>query len=101
MKPACPSCAQLFDRGESDDYWLGAYMFNLVAAEMAAVVVSVVVVIASWPNVPWNFVWGLSIGLALVMPILFFPFARDLWLAWDLYFRPTAPGDAGAARDVT
>ena len=94
MKPTCPTCGQVFDRSESEDYWLGAYMFNLVAAEMVSVVIAVAVVIAYWPDVPWNVVWVLSISLALIMPVLFFPFARDLWLAWDLYFRPTAPGDA-------
>jgi hypothetical protein len=26
--------------------------------------------------------------LAIVMPVLLFPFARDLWLAFDLMFRP-------------
>ena len=94
MKHSCPTCGLVFDRSESEDYWLGAYMFNLVAAEIAAVVIAVVVLIATWPNVPWNFVWGLSIVLAMLMPVLFFPFARDLWLAWDLYFRPTESGDA-------
>lgn len=26
-------------------------------------------------------------------PFLFFPVSRLLWLAWDLSFRPTEPGD--------
>ena len=24
--------------------------------------------------------------------IVFYPFARDLWLAWDLHFRPSEEG---------
>ncbi|HSJ65194.1 MAG TPA: DUF983 domain-containing protein [Gemmatimonadaceae bacterium] len=97
MQSRCPVCGIALDRGESEDYWLGAYMFNLVAAELVAVGISVVVIIASWPDVPWNLVWGLSIVLAAAMPILFFPFARNLWLAWDLYFRPREPTDFGGA----
>jgi uncharacterized protein (DUF983 family) len=93
MRSQCPGCGIVLDRGESEDYWLGSYMFNLVAAELVAVGISVVVIVASWPEVPWNFVWGLSIGLAAAMPVLFFPFARNLWLAWDLYFRPREPAD--------
>jgi hypothetical protein len=29
----------------------------------------------------------------VLLPILFFPFSRLLWLAVDLAFRPTEPGD--------
>jgi len=93
LRHACPSCGLAFDRGESDDYWLGAYMFNLVAAELVSVATAVIVIVAFWPNVPWNFVWALAVVLALAMPVLFFPFARDLWLAFDLMFRPTGAGD--------
>jgi uncharacterized protein (DUF983 family) len=93
MKPTCPTCGLVLERGESSDYWLGAYMFNLVAAEMVAVVISAIVIIASWPSVAWNVVWVFSMVLAVLMPVLFFPFARDIWLAWDLAFRPREAGD--------
>ncbi|HKT06773.1 MAG TPA: DUF983 domain-containing protein [Gemmatimonadaceae bacterium] len=88
---ACPTCDLVLERGESEDYWLGAYMFNLVAAEFVSVGIAVVIIVAMWPVVPWNFVWALAVVLAIAMPILFFPFSRDLWLAFDLMFRPTDP----------
>lgn len=88
---ACPTCDLVLERGESEDYWLGAYMFNLVAAEFVSVGIAVVIIVALWPVVPWNFVWALAVVLAIAMPILFFPFSRDLWLAFDLMFRPTDP----------
>jgi uncharacterized protein (DUF983 family) len=94
MRPTCPTCGLVLDRGESEDYWLGAYMFNLVAAELVAIAISVSVIVVSWPDVPWNAVWFGSIALAALMPVLFFPFARNLWLAWDLYFRPREPSDS-------
>ena len=87
MKHECPACGLLLERGESEDYWLGAYMFNLVAAEIISVAIAVLLIIVSWPHVSWNLVWAISIILAIVMPFLFFPFARDLWLAFDLMFR--------------
>lgn len=92
-KHACPTCELVLERGESEDYWLGAYMLNLVAAELISVVIAVIVIIATWPRVPWNVVWALSVVLAIVMPILFYRFARDLWLAFDLMLRPVEPGD--------
>jgi uncharacterized protein (DUF983 family) len=93
LQHACPTCGLVFERGESEDYWLGAYMFNLVAAELVSVATAVAVIVVLWPDVPWNLVWALSVVLAIVMPILFFPFARDLWLAFDLMFRPPESGD--------
>lgn len=91
FKFACPTCDLALERGESEDYWLGAYMFNLVAAELVSVGIAVVVIVSMWPDVPWNVVWALAVVLAIVMPVLFFPFSRDLWLAFDLMFRPTDP----------
>jgi uncharacterized protein (DUF983 family) len=95
-KHACPTCGLVLERGESDDYWLGAYMFNLVAAEIVSVAIAVMIIIASWPQVAWNRVWGLSIVLAVLMPLAFFPFSRDLWLAFDLTFRHHELGDVSA-----
>ncbi|MGH2487589.1 MAG: DUF983 domain-containing protein, partial [Ktedonobacterales bacterium] len=92
-KHACPTCGQVLARGESDDYWLGAYALNLVAAELIPLGIGVVVVLATWPTVAWNFVWALTIVLAVVMPFVTFPFMRNLWLAFDLHFRPHEPGD--------
>jgi len=34
-----------------------------------------------------------SVALAILMPVLFFPFSRTLWLAFDLHFRPSERGD--------
>jgi hypothetical protein len=31
--------------------------------------------------------------LAVLLPILMFPWSRTLWLAWDLAFRPREEGD--------
>src|ERR1700722_17648025 len=33
LRPACPHCGMRFDRGE-DDYWIGTYLFNLIAVEL-------------------------------------------------------------------
>jgi uncharacterized protein (DUF983 family) len=98
MKHACPSCGLVLERGESEDYWLGAYMFNLVAAEIISVAIAVLLIIVSWPNVPWNVAWAGSIILAVVMPFVFFPFARALWLAFDLMFRRHEEGDVHGPR---
>jgi uncharacterized protein (DUF983 family) len=93
MKHACPTCGQVLERGESSDFWIGAYLINLVVAETMAVVVAAVLWLTLWPRVSFNVLWGASMVLAVVMPIVFYPFSRDLWLAWDLHFRPHEEGD--------
>ena len=40
MRHACPTCGQVFERGESSDFWIGAYLINLVVAELSAVVIA-------------------------------------------------------------
>lgn len=93
MKHACPACGQVLERGESRDFWIGAYLINLVVAELMAVFLAGALWIVAWPKVTFNVLWGASMALAVVMPVLFYPFSRDLWLAWDLHFRPSEEGD--------
>jgi uncharacterized protein (DUF983 family) len=95
MKHACPTCGQVFERGESHDFFIGAYLINLVVAESTAVVVAAAMWIALGSRVSFNVLWGASMVLAVVMPVIFYPFSRDLWLALDLHFRPTEAGDMG------
>lgn len=88
MTHACPTCGLLFERGESSDFWIGAYTINLVVAETSAVIIAAVMWIVLGARAPFNLLWGASMALAVVMPLLFYPFSRTLWLALDLHFRP-------------
>jgi uncharacterized protein (DUF983 family) len=93
LRAECPTCGLALERGEREDHWFGAVAVNLVAAELLGVGAIVVWIVATWPDVPWT---ALQYGGPLIMialPILFYPFSRALWLAWDLYFRPAASGD--------
>lgn len=98
MKHVCPSCGLVLERGESSDFWVGAYLINLVVAELAAVVIAGSIWFALAGRVSFNVLWGMSMVWAIVMPIAFFPFSRDLWLALDLYFRPHEAGDVERRR---
>ena len=93
MKHACPTCGQVFERGESHDFFIGAYLINLVVAEASAMIVAAVMWIALGSRVSFNLLWGASMALAVLMPVLFYPFSRELWLAFDLHFRPSEAGD--------
>jgi uncharacterized protein (DUF983 family) len=90
MEPNCKSCGLVFDRGEPD-HWLGAFTINWVAGEGIAAVIAIVILVILWPNAVPGMIVG--IVLAVLMPILFFPYSRTIWLAFDLHFRPVEPGD--------
>jgi uncharacterized protein (DUF983 family) len=99
MRDACPTCGLMLERGESSDFWIGAYVFNLAAGEVVAFGIPILWVILTWPNPPWTAIEIVAVILAIGLPFLFFPFSRTLWLAWDLSFRPFEPGDvAGGSR---
>jgi uncharacterized protein (DUF983 family) len=93
MVHACPTCGQVLERGESSDFFIGAYLINLVVAELSAVIVAAVMWITLGSRVSFNVLWGASMALAIVMPVVFYPFSRELWLAFDLHFRPSEAGD--------
>jgi hypothetical protein len=95
MRDACPSCGLSLERGESSEFWIGAYVFNLVLGEVIAIGVPVAWMIASAPHQPWTYIEATAVVLAVSLPFVFFPFSRTLWLAWDLSFRPFEPGDVG------
>jgi uncharacterized protein (DUF983 family) len=93
LKDHCPQCGLALERGESSDFWIGAYVFNLVAGEVLAIGIPIVWMIASAPHQPWALIEIVAAVLCVALPFLFFPFSRTLWLAWDLSFRPAEPGD--------
>src|SRR5258705_9865082 len=77
-------------RGESD-YFIGAYLLNLVAVELLFALVLGVVFVTTYPNTPWVLLqWG---GLVLMIAgaVLCYPFSKAIWLAADLIFRPVSP----------
>jgi hypothetical protein len=63
-------------------------MFNLVASELIFALVFLAVLIWTWPTPPWTLLQYGGIGLMVLAPLLFFPFSKTLFLAFDLLFRP-------------
>lgn len=92
MCPSCPVCALRLERGEQG-YWVGAYFFNLVAAEAVFAVGLVGVLLATWPDPPWRLLqYGTGVAM-IAAPLLFFPFSKTLFLAFDLWCRPPDDDD--------
>lgn len=94
MAEACPSCGLRTERGEQG-YIVGAYMFNIVAAEGLWAVLFIATLAGTWPEPPWNLLLWVGGGMMLVLPFLLYPFSKTLFLAFDLLFRPPADTEAG------
>src|SRR5471032_1271643 len=87
LRTSCPRCGMRLQRGESD-YFIGAYLLNLVAVELLFAALLGVVILMTYPNTPWVALqWG---GLVVMGAgaVLCYPFAKSMWLAADLIFRP-------------
>jgi hypothetical protein len=74
-------------RGE-EGYIVGAYMFNMVAAELIFAAIFIGILVYTWPDPPWELLLYGGVALMVIVPVIFYPFSKTLFLAFDLLFRP-------------
>jgi uncharacterized protein (DUF983 family) len=94
LQPACARCGLLFDRG-SHDYFIGAYLINLIASELIFAIGLGIWLLRTWPNIPWDTLQYVAIAIMIVAPVFTYPFTKSTWLAVDLVFQPPTPKDRG------
>ena len=97
MKERCPTCGYLFEREEG--FFLGAYVINLAVAQGMVILLAVaplIVRLSSDPDASFApFLVGGALG-AVLGPMLFYPWSKTIWTAFDLIHRPvhmTQPAD--------
>jgi uncharacterized protein (DUF983 family) len=90
LKPHCPTCGLRLERGEGD-YFVGAYLFNLIAVELILFFCVCGFVYVTWPNPPWTLITYVTATLMLSGCILCYPFSKTTWLAVDIAIRPLSP----------
>jgi uncharacterized protein (DUF983 family) len=90
MRPYCPVCGIPLQR-EEPGYQVGSYMFNIIAAELLFAMLFIVALVVTWPDPPWTLLQYGGIALMVLAPVLFYPFSKTLFLAFDLLFRPATP----------
>lgn len=100
LKTRCPQCGLVLDRGESD-YFLGAYLLNLVAVELVLTGLLVVIGIMTAPDVPWTLLTYGGAAFALVAAIACYPLTKVLWLAFDIMLRPVTSEELALGREDT
>jgi uncharacterized protein (DUF983 family) len=84
LKDACPTCGYPFER--ESGYWVGAIVINMAVAEVVFFVLFVTVVLLTMPGVEWGPLLIVAIGTNAVLPVIFYPLSKTLWMAVDLHF---------------
>ena len=94
MHTRCSVCGLHLERGEHG-YVVGAYMFNIIAAELVFAAIFIGTLVAMWPEPPWTLLQYGGVALMIGLPVLFYPFSKTVFLAFDLVFRPPTAEDFG------
>ncbi|HEY4606211.1 MAG TPA: DUF983 domain-containing protein [Acidimicrobiia bacterium] len=86
LKEHCGRCGLRFEREQG--YWVGALIINTTVTFASFLVLFVGGMVAFWPVVPWAALMGVTVGVNAVLPILFYPLSKTLWIAFELSWHP-------------
>ena len=89
----CPRCRHLYAR--EPGYWVGAVIVNMAVTEILFGILLVGGIFAMAPEVRWLPLLVIAGATNLLVPVLFFPLSKTVWVAIDLYFNPSAGGPSG------
>jgi uncharacterized protein (DUF983 family) len=84
MVPDCPRCGLHFEREQG--YWAGALAINIMATGGLFAIVFVALLIATIPNVPVGPLLAVLVPIAVLAPIVYYPFSKTVWVAVDHAF---------------
>jgi len=91
MVPRCPRCSLRFRRETGS--MTGDIGINSIVCFGALLVTMLAFFLFSWPELPVTAMVVTCVAVTLVLPVLFYPSSKTLWLAFDLMFNPLKPGE--------
>ena len=65
---------------------MGALIINMAVALIVFLVTLVGGIALTWPDPPWNVLSAATIGVMLVVPIVFYPWSKSIWMAIELSY---------------
>jgi uncharacterized protein (DUF983 family) len=81
IKPDCPRCGLHFER--EDGYWAGALAINFICTGGLLLASFTVLLILTLPDVNVPLTLGVLAPIAILGPIVWYPFSKTLWVAID------------------
>jgi uncharacterized protein (DUF983 family) len=100
MRERCPSCGYLFER--EPGFFVGAYLINFAIIEGILFVLLMGFIAWKDQNPDAGVVIPIGMGLLLgfVGPVVFYPYSRTIWSAFDLLMTPLEVDEIVAAADA-
>ena len=86
MNETCPDCGLRFEREEG--YWVGAMIVAIAIPIGLLLLVFVLPMIITWPDVPWMKLLIVAFVVLGLSPIVFYPHSKTIWMWLDLKFNP-------------
>ena len=84
LKEHCPTCGLMFER--EPGYWVGAMIINMAATLIAFLGTIALGIALTWPDVAWDALFVATIAVALLVPVLFYPWSKSIWMATELSY---------------
>jgi len=91
MVPRCPRCSLQFRREAGS--MSGDIGINTIVCFGVLLLTMLAFFLFSWPELPVTAMVVSCLAVTLVLPVLFYPSSKTLWLAFDLMFNPLKPGE--------
>ena len=67
-------------------YWVGAMIINMAATLIAFLGTIGLGISLTWPDVAWDALFVATIAVALLVPVLFYPWSKSIWMATELSY---------------
>jgi hypothetical protein len=67
---------------------VGALIVNTAVAFGAFLVLFVGGIALTWPDVPWGALMVITLAAMALLPVVFYPFSKTIWIAMELSWHP-------------
>lgn len=84
LVPDCPRCGLHFEREQG--YFAGALAINMMATGGLFAIVFVIALALTIPDVPVGPLIAIVVPIAVLGPIVYYPFSKTVWMAVDRAF---------------
>ncbi len=91
MAQTCRGCGIRFEREQG--YWVGAVTINTTVTFISFVGLFILLTLATWPEVPWRMVMAITVSVNLILPVVFYPVSKTLWVALETSWHPLEPSE--------